>query len=85
MTLFLAAEIFWGSQLRKLNFYSFVLGIDYVLFSVTISGWYFGKTGGLLGIYDNEPSNDWMTPERDVVDDIKTFATSWQVVIIIQS
>ena len=55
------------------------------MFSVTISGWYFGKTGGLLGIYDNEPSNDWMTPQRDVVDDIKTFATSWQVVIIIQS
>ena len=47
--------------------------------SVTISGWYFGKTGGLLGIYDNEPSNDWMTPQREVVDDIKTFATSWQV------
>ena len=54
-----------------------------MLFLGTISGWYFGKTGGLLGIYDNEPSNDWMTPQREVVDDIKTFATSWQVVIII--
>jgi len=56
-----------------------VCNMDLQLCSVTISGWYFGKTGGLLGIYDNEPSNDWMTPERDVVDDIKTFATSWQM------
>ena len=49
------------------------------LCSVTISGWYFGKTGGLLGIYDNEPSNDWMTPEREVVHTLKEFATSWQM------
>jgi len=49
------------------------------LCSVTISGWYYGKTGGLLGIYDNEPSNDWMTPEREVVDNLKQFAKSWQM------
>jgi len=49
------------------------------LCSVTISGWYYGKTGGLLGVYDNEPSNDWMTPEREVVDNLKEFARSWQM------
>ena len=43
----------------------------------TISGWYFGKTGGLLGIYDNEPSNDWMNPEREVTSDLEDFVSSW--------
>ncbi len=47
--------------------------------SVTVSGWYFGKTGGLLGVYDNEPSNDFMTPMREVVEDEDVFAESWTV------
>ena len=46
--------------------------------SVKISGWYFGKTGGLLGVYDNEPSNDWMTSERAIVSDVGHFAESWK-------
>eukprot|EP00092_Neocalanus_flemingeri_P021561 GFUD01023385.1.p1 GENE.GFUD01023385.1~~GFUD01023385.1.p1 ORF type:complete len:4113 (+),score=926.88 GFUD01023385.1:759-12341(+) len=44
-----------------------------------VSGWYFGKTGGLLGVYDNEPSNDRMTSGRVIVDDLKTFTDSWQI------
>ena len=32
--------------------------------SITLSGWHFGRTGGLLGVYDNEPFNDWMKPDR---------------------
>ena len=47
--------------------------------SITISGWYFGKTGGLLGVYDNEASNDWMTPDREIVPSLKQFASSWQI------
>ena len=42
-------------------------------------GWYFGKSGGLLGVYDNEPSNDWMTPDRNISDDLQEFADSWLV------
>jgi len=45
----------------------------------TISGWYFGKTGGLLGVYDNEPSNDWMTSEREIVQTLEEFVNSWSV------
>merc|ERR1711936_1418352 len=44
-----------------------------------VSGWYFGKTGGLLGTYDNEPSNDRMTSDRVIVNDLKTFTNSWQI------
>ena len=54
------------------------LGADAVC-SVTVSGWYFGKTGGLLGVYDNEPANDLMTPQRQVEEDPEVFANSWAV------
>lgn len=47
--------------------------------SVTLSGWYFGKTGGLFGVYDNEASNDWMTPERAVAKKAREFVDSWRL------
>jgi len=31
----------------------------------------------LLGIYDNEPSNDWMNPEREVISSLEDFVKSW--------
>ena len=34
-------------------------------------------SGGLLGIYDNEPSNDWMNPEREVISSLEDFVKSW--------
>ena len=50
---------------------------DYIV--VTLNGWYYGKTGGLLGVYDNEPSNDLMTPFRKVIDNTNRFAATWDV------
>ena len=50
----------------------------YNICSFTLSGWYFGKTGGLLGTYDNEPSNDWMTPDRRI-DSLPVFAQAWAI------
>lgn len=47
--------------------------------TLKLSGWYFARTGGLLGVYDNEPSNDWMTADRQLVDDLPSFIHSWQV------
>ena len=47
--------------------------------TVEISGWYFGKTAGLFGIYNNEPSDDFTTPEHKKVTDIAEFAHSWRV------
>lgn len=49
--------------------------------SVHASGWSFGKTGGLFGVYNNEPSDDLMTPFRQVRADneIDSFANSWKV------
>lgn len=53
------------------------LTIDHM--NIQISGWYHGRTGGLLGIYDNEPSNDKMTPFNKVVEDNGRFAKTWEV------
>ena len=43
-----------------------------------ISGWYFGKVGGLLGVYDNEPSNDLMTSEMLITKRAEDFLETWK-------
>merc|ERR1719431_867012 len=47
--------------------------------TVAISGWYFGKTGGLLGTYDYEPSTDMTNPMGKRLEDIERFANTWEV------
>ncbi|XP_067004188.2 uncharacterized protein [Anabrus simplex] len=47
--------------------------------TMELTGWYFGKTGGLLGTFDNEPSNDISLPDGTVTSDIQYFAKNWQV------
>ena len=43
-----------------------------------VSGWYFGKVGGLLGVYDNEASNDLMTSELLITDKAEGFLETWK-------
>ncbi|ODN05278.1 Apolipophorin [Orchesella cincta] len=43
------------------------------------SGWYYGKLAGLLGTYDNEPINDFRSPDGQIISDVPTFAYSWRV------
>ncbi|CAH1773813.1 unnamed protein product [Owenia fusiformis] len=47
------------------------------IWSVEISGWYFGKVAGLFGTYDNEQSNDFTT-SRNTVEELERFTTSWE-------
>jgi len=47
--------------------------------TVAVSGWYFGKTGGLLGTYDYEPSTDTTNPMGKRLEDIERFANTWEV------
>lgn len=44
-----------------------------------ISGWYFGKTAGLLGTIDNEPSDDFMTSDGYIENDTQKFIQSWSL------
>ncbi|KAK8390621.1 hypothetical protein O3P69_010366 [Scylla paramamosain] len=47
--------------------------------SITIHGSYFGKTGGLLGLYNYEPYDDFQFPSGELTDDGTMMAESWDV------
>lgn len=55
-----------------------MLKIDHIIWQC-LSGWYFGKTGGLWGTMNNEPSDDLFTSdgERIKPNNINDFAQSW--------
>ena len=47
--------------------------------TVNVSGWYYAKTGGLLGTYDNEPSSDFLNVDRVPATNTEDFAASWAI------
>ncbi|XP_014673849.1 PREDICTED: uncharacterized protein LOC106814086 [Priapulus caudatus] len=44
-----------------------------------MSGWYFGKTAGLWGTYNNEKNDDFLTASRQRTTDVNTFTSSWNL------
>lgn len=42
-----------------------------------MTGWFFGKTAGLLGTMDHEKITDFFTPQGFIESDIGKFAYSW--------
>ena len=46
---------------------------------VSLSGWYYGKVGGLLGNFDYETHNDLMTPNGAVEKRMRRFLNAWEV------
>jgi len=53
--------------------------LHYDMCAIELSGWYFGKTGGMLGTFDYEPSNDLSLPNGTATHTIEAFADSWRV------
>jgi hypothetical protein len=53
--------------------------LHYDICIIELSGWYFGKTGGLLGTFDYEPGNDLSFPNGTAAHTIEAFANSWYV------
>lgn len=53
--------------------------LKYDLCILELSGYYFGKTAGLLGTMNNEPMDDTLTSGGSVVTDIGQFAHSWSL------
>ena len=49
------------------------------LYAIQLNGFYFGKTNGLLGSYDNEPSNDLLTSYGKPTSSVGRFAKTWDV------
>ncbi|XP_066964615.1 vitellogenin-like [Macrobrachium rosenbergii] len=46
--------------------------------AVEVSGWTFGQLAGLLGTYDGEMSNDWITPDGSRPSNMQELVKSWQ-------
>jgi len=49
------------------------------LFAVEINPFYFASTGGLLGVFDNEPNYDYVTPLGSQENNVVAFVQSWEV------
>ncbi|KAJ9580979.1 hypothetical protein L9F63_023840, partial [Diploptera punctata] len=47
--------------------------------TITLDGWYFGKTAGLFGTMDNEPSTDFYTSTKTIDNDLGRFVRSWAI------
>lgn len=45
--------------------------------TVNVTGWYFGKTGGLMGTFDNEPFTDFQNPSGEHMENLASLADSW--------
>nr|UWT50543.1 vitellogenin [Hippolyte inermis] len=46
--------------------------------TVEASGWTFGRVAGLLGTYDGEMGNDWMTPSGSRASSLQELVRAWQ-------
>ena len=55
----------------------YIKDMDY--YTIVMNGFYFGKTNGLLGSYDNEPNNDMMTSFGKPISDADRFVRTWDV------
>ncbi|XP_067140168.1 apolipophorins-like [Centruroides vittatus] len=47
--------------------------------TASISGWYHGKTAGLFGTLDYEPSTDFIDPSGKRVDSVDQFSKGWKI------
>lgn len=52
---------------------------NYAFCYTTSSGWYFGKTAGLLGTLDNEPIDDMLSSNGYLEPDLYKFTESWSL------
>ena len=54
------------------------------LLSVEINPFYFASTGGLLGVFDNEPAFDFVNPDGELERSVEDFARSWEVIFVVE-
>ncbi|CAG0913567.1 unnamed protein product [Notodromas monacha] len=47
--------------------------------TISLTGWHFGRIGGLLGNYNNEPSDDFASPTGTQMPTVEAFADSWRL------
>lgn len=53
--------------------------LQYHMCSFDLSGWYFGKTAGILGTMNNEVYDDYMTSDHRYASTKEQFINSWKL------
>ncbi|ELU04621.1 hypothetical protein CAPTEDRAFT_222921 [Capitella teleta] len=68
-----------GSMIRVDNTLGLTVdcNLPYDRCTVNVTGWYFSKTGGLFGTYNNEPADDFTTAENTRASTPEQLADSW--------
>ncbi|CAG2215136.1 unnamed protein product [Mytilus edulis] len=61
------------------NGFGVVNNIKSASYDIELSHWFHGRTGGLLGVHDNERFDDMMMSNKQITSDANALATSWQV------
>lgn len=64
---------------RKPNQFRLECNLKFNLCTVELSGWYYGKTAGLLGTMSNEQFDDTLASSGLIVRDTGSFVRSWSV------
>jgi len=57
--------------------FSMQCNLKFDVCTFSLSGWYFGRTAGVFGTMDNEPSTDFLTSKKTIESDLGIFARSW--------
>ena len=61
------------------NGVSFLCDVTHDICRLEVPGWQFGKTGGLLGTYNNEPVDDLSAPNGQRMTSLTDFTSSWSL------
>ncbi|KAK8724166.1 hypothetical protein OTU49_011250 [Cherax quadricarinatus] len=71
----------WLNKIHVYTNYEFSVSwnLAHDVVAVSVYGYYFNKTGGLLGVYDNEPYDDFQLPNGTPTDVVSVLAEGWDV------
>mgnify|MGYP002638012689 CR=1 FL=1 len=61
------------------NGFGVVNNIKSASYDIELSHWFHGRTGGLLGVHDNERFDDMMMSNKQITSDANALANSWKV------
>lgn len=64
---------------KKQNQLRLECNLKFDLCTLELSGWYHGKTAGLLGTMNNEPMDDMTASNGVIQSDLASFASSWSI------
>lgn len=64
---------------RKQNQFRLECNLKFNLCTLELSGWYHGKTAGILGTMNYEPMDDTIASNGMVTKNVRIFAESWSV------